>query len=92
MSSMHDSALQQINDIESYEVHIGPIQVERPEEFVSIEAPRFVRPFGGKIEVNQEDPVHFEAKILPANDVKLNVAWFKDGQPLSRYYSCLNHL
>lgn len=64
LHSMHESALQQINDIESFQVHIGPIPVDRPEEFVSIETPKLVRPLGGKQEVNQDDPVHFVIFII----------------------------
>lgn len=70
---MHESALQQINDIEGFEVHIGPLPVERPEEETSIEAPRFSRPLGGRVEANQEEAVHFEARVLPANDIKMKV-------------------
>lgn len=78
LQSMHESALQQINDIEGFEVHIGPIPVDRPEEFSSIEAPRFVRQLGGKVEVHQDEPVHFEARVVPF-DVKSKAEWTKDG-------------
>jgi hypothetical protein len=76
LNSMHESALQQINDIESFEVHIGPLPVERPEEEASIEAPRFSRPLGGKVEANQEEAVHFETRALPANDIKVSILVF----------------
>lgn len=64
------------------QVHIGPVPVERPEELQSLEPPRFVRPLGGKVEVEQEQPVHFECRVQPANDVKMRVEWFLNGAPL----------
>lgn len=63
---------------------MGPVfQPERPEEFQSVEQPRFARPLGGKVEVDQEQPVHFECRVQPANDVKMGVHWLFNGQPLS---------
>ncbi|KAI6199682.1 hypothetical protein M3Y96_00652800 [Aphelenchoides besseyi] len=80
LQSFHEDALQQINAIEGFEVHIGPLPVEREEEFNSLEAPRITRPLEGKVEVQQDEPVHFELRVLP--DVKMVVEWTKDGQPL----------
>lgn len=60
-------------------VHIGPQEVERPEEFQSLDQPRFVRPLSAKIECMENDPVHFEARLQPANDVKMTVEWWVFG-------------
>ncbi|PAV62890.1 hypothetical protein WR25_23783 isoform D [Diploscapter pachys] len=64
------------------QVHIGPQMVERPEEFNSLEPPRFVRSLADKIEVMQNEPVHFEARLQPANDVRMTVEWYHNGAPL----------
>ncbi|KHJ81447.1 immunoglobulin I-set domain protein, partial [Oesophagostomum dentatum] len=63
-------------------VHIGPQEVDRPEEFQSLDTPRFVRPLAAKIECNENDPVHFEARLQPANDPKMTVEWYHNGAPL----------
>lgn len=83
LQSLHEDALQAINDIEGFEVHIGPVPFERPEEINSQEAPRIVRQLEGKFEVQENEPVHFECRVQPASDVKMQVEWFKDGAPLS---------
>lgn len=49
--------------------------VDRPEEFSSMEPPRFARQLTSRMEVNENEPVHFEARILPASDVKMTVEW-----------------
>ncbi|VDM30128.1 unnamed protein product [Toxocara canis] len=40
-----------------------------------MEPPRFARQLANRIEVNENEPVHFEARIQPASDVKMTVAW-----------------
>lgn len=80
---MHEQSLARIQDIEGYQVHIGPVLSERLEEFQSMEAPRFARPLSGRVEVDENEPVHFECRIQPANDVKMVVEWFHNDAPLS---------
>lgn len=73
-----------LSKFHKFQVHIGPLPVERPEEISSIEAPRISRaPQQSRIEVNQDDPVHIELRVLPANDTKMQVEWLKDGAPLA---------
>ena len=57
--------------------------MERPEELQSLEQPKFVRPLGGKVEVDMEQPVHFECRVQPANDVRMSVEWLLNGLPLA---------
>lgn len=40
-----------------------------------MEQPRFARQLESSIQVNENDPVHFEARIQPASDVKMVVEW-----------------
>lgn len=82
LESKHEQSLAQIGYLERQQVHIGPPSVERPEEFNSMEQPRFARQLENRIEVNENDPVHFEARIQPANDVKMVVEWYHNGAPL----------
>ncbi|VDK72603.1 unnamed protein product [Litomosoides sigmodontis] len=82
LESKHEQSLAQIGYLERQQVHIGPPSVERPEEFNSMEKPRFARQLESRIEVNENDPVHFEARIQPANDVKMVVEWCHNGAPL----------
>ncbi|CAG9532190.1 unnamed protein product [Cercopithifilaria johnstoni] len=82
LESKHQQSLAQIGYLEGQQVHIGPPSVERPEEFNSMEQPRFARQLESRIEVNENDPVHFEARIQPANDVKMTVEWYHNGAPL----------
>uniref|UniRef100_A0A915PRJ2 Ig-like domain-containing protein n=1 Tax=Setaria digitata TaxID=48799 RepID=A0A915PRJ2_9BILA len=85
LESKHQESLAQIGYLEGHHacfVHIGPPSVERPEEFNSMEQPRFARQLESRIEVNENDPVHFEARIQPASDVKMVVEWYHNGAPL----------
>uniref|UniRef100_A0A7E4ZS77 Immunoglobulin I-set domain protein n=1 Tax=Panagrellus redivivus TaxID=6233 RepID=A0A7E4ZS77_PANRE len=82
LDPLHQDSLSVINQIEGHEVHIGPILHERPEEFHSLEAPRIARELATKIEVEENEPVHFEARIQPASDVKMTVEWYHNGAPL----------
>ncbi|OZC07058.1 hypothetical protein X798_05950 [Onchocerca flexuosa] len=82
LESKHEHSLAQIGYLEGQQVHIGPPSVERPEEFNSMEQPRFARQLESHIEVNENEPVHFEARIQPANDVKMVVEWYHNGAPL----------
>uniref|UniRef100_A0A0N5C356 Ig-like domain-containing protein n=1 Tax=Strongyloides papillosus TaxID=174720 RepID=A0A0N5C356_STREA len=82
LDSKHQESLAQIGYLDAYQVHIGPVPVERPEEIQSLEAPKFVRPLQGKVDANENDPVHFEARIVPASDVKMKVDWFFNDRPL----------
>ncbi|EYC08130.1 hypothetical protein Y032_0067g131 [Ancylostoma ceylanicum] len=80
--SKHQDSLQIIGYLDSHQVHIGPQEVDRPEEFQSLDTPRFVRPLAARIECNENDPVHFEARLQPANDPKMTVEWYHNGAPL----------
>ncbi|VDO67652.1 unnamed protein product [Heligmosomoides polygyrus] len=82
LDTKHQDSLQIIGYLDSHQVHIGPQEVERPEEFQSLDQPRFVRPLSAKIECMENDPVHFEARLQPANDVKMTVEWYHNGAPL----------
>lgn len=82
LDSKHADSLPIIGYLDSHQIHIGPQSVERPEEFNSLEAPKFARELAGKIEVMENERVHFEARILPANDVKMTVEWYHNGNPL----------
>ncbi|CAI5453407.1 unnamed protein product [Caenorhabditis angaria] len=82
LDSKHTDSLPIIGYLDSHQVHIGPQSVERPEEFNSLEPPMFARELATKIEVMENEPVHFEARIQPANDVKMTVEWYHNGKPL----------
>ncbi|KAM3716725.1 Kettin [Dirofilaria immitis] len=82
LESKHKQSLAQIGYLEGQQVHIGPPPVERPEEFNSMEQPRFARQLESRIEINENEPVHFEARIQPASDVKMVVEWYHNGAPL----------
>nr|CAD2187171.1 unnamed protein product [Meloidogyne enterolobii] len=82
LDPLHAGALPTIQGFEDYRVHIGPMPVERLEELQSLESPKFARPLEGKVEVDMEQPVHFECRVQPANDVRMNVHWLFNGQPL----------
>ncbi|WKY10685.1 hypothetical protein Q1695_002781 [Nippostrongylus brasiliensis] len=82
LDTKHEESLQIIGYLDSHQVHIGPQEVDRPEEFQSLDQPRFVRPLAAKIECQENDPVHFEARLQPANDVKMTVEWYHNGAPL----------
>ncbi|VDK45179.1 unnamed protein product [Anisakis simplex] len=79
----HEESLAQIGYLDSYKVHIGPQAVERPEEFNSMQPPRFARQLASRVEVNENEPVHFEARVQPASDVKMAVEWYHNGAPLT---------
>ncbi|KHN78574.1 Titin [Toxocara canis] len=48
-----------------------------------MEPPRFAGQLANRIEVNENEPVHFEARIQPASDVKMTVEWYHNGAPLA---------
>ena len=75
LDSRHEQSLPIIGYLDGHQVHIGPQMVDRPEELNSLEPPRFVRSLADKVEVMQNEPVHFEARLQPANDVKMTVEW-----------------
>ncbi|KAK0408252.1 hypothetical protein QR680_003855 [Steinernema hermaphroditum] len=82
LGTQHEESLQQIGYLEGHQVHIGPMLRDRPEEFNSMEQPKIARPLTAKVEVNENDPVHFECRIQPASDVKMQVEWLHNGAPL----------
>ncbi|CAJ0586229.1 unnamed protein product, partial [Mesorhabditis spiculigera] len=82
LETQHEQSLPIIGYLDSHQVHIGPMPVDRPEEDGSLEAPRFARTLQDKIEVTENEPVHFEARIQPASDVKMRAEWYHNGHPL----------
>ncbi|KAK5980840.1 Immunoglobulin I-set domain protein, partial [Trichostrongylus colubriformis] len=82
LDTKHEDSMQIIGYLDSHQVHIGPQEVDRPEEFQSLDKPKFVRPLAARIECMENDPVHFEARLQPANDVKMTVEWYHNGAPL----------
>merc|ERR1719402_158301 len=73
--TIHESALQQINYLESQRV------TQTQDEGLTTQAPVFTA--GMKdIQVIEGAPAHFEAKLIPIGDPKLRVDWFKDGKPI----------
>ncbi|KAF8383875.1 ketn-1 [Pristionchus pacificus] len=78
----HEGSMQIIGYLDGHQVHIGPQAVERPEEFHSLEAPRFARALATRVEAHENEPVHFEARLQPASDVKMTVEWYHNGAPL----------
>ena len=73
--TMHESALQQINYLESQR---GGMTEE--EGFTS-QAPQFTAQMRDS-QVVEGAPAHFEAKLVPIGDPKLRVEWLKDGKPI----------
>ena len=41
-----------------------------------MEPPRFARHLANKVEADENEPVHFEARLQPASDVKMVVEWY----------------
>jgi hypothetical protein len=82
LTPQQPSSLNQIDYLESQQIHIGPINPDRPEEIMSLEQPRFVKPPKDQLEVKEGQNVHFEGRILPVNDPKMEVEWYFNGQPL----------
>ncbi|KAK6027796.1 immunoglobulin I-set domain protein [Ostertagia ostertagi] len=76
LDTKHQDSLQIIGYLDSHQ------EVDRPEEFQSLDKPKFVRPLAARIECMENDPVHFEARLQPANDVKMTVEWYHNGAPL----------
>lgn len=44
--------------------------------------PRFKTEIKSLIHLKENEPIHFECKLVPIGDPHMNVEWFKDGQPL----------
>uniref|UniRef100_A0A0N5ALN5 Immunoglobulin I-set domain protein n=1 Tax=Syphacia muris TaxID=451379 RepID=A0A0N5ALN5_9BILA len=82
LDTAHEESLAQIDYLEGHQVHIGPQEIDRPEEFNSMEPPHFARPLPNVIEVDENEPVHFECRLQPASDVKMTVEWYHNGKPL----------
>ncbi|GMT09920.1 hypothetical protein PFISCL1PPCAC_1217, partial [Pristionchus fissidentatus] len=82
MDTRHEGSMHIIGYLDGHQVHIGPQSVERPEETQSLEAPRFARALATKVEAHENEPVHFEARLQPASDVKMTVEWYHNGAPL----------
>lgn len=75
LNTQHANALGPIGQLDSYQVHIGPVLEDRPEEIYSLQQPRFIMHPQPQISVSQDDRVHIECKVHPANDPKLKVEW-----------------
>lgn len=48
----------------------------------SLEPPRFARQLDTPVEVEEQQSVHFECRIQPANDVRMSIEWLHNGAPL----------
>ena len=40
------------------------------------------------INLKENEPVHFECKLIPIGDPRMKIEWFKDGEPLSHGTFC----
>ena len=73
--TIHESALQQINYLESQRV------TQTQEEGLTTQAPIFTASVRD-LQVVEGAPAHFEAKLVPIGDPTLKVEWLKDGKPI----------
>ena len=73
--TMHESAMQQINYLESQRGGAAE------EEGFTSQAPQFTAQMRD-VQVIEGNPAHFEAKLVPIGDPKLRVEWLKDGKPI----------
>jgi hypothetical protein len=73
--TIHESALQQINYLESQRV------TQTQEEGLTTQAPIFTASVRD-LQVVEGAPAHFEAKLVPIGDPTLKVEWLKDGRPI----------
>merc|ERR1719347_1293001 len=73
--TLHESALQQINYLESQRSAVNQ------EEDSGTQAPVFTATMKDA-QVMENTPAHFEAKLVPIGDAKLKVEWLKDGRPI----------
>uniref|UniRef100_A0A914XE33 Ig-like domain-containing protein n=1 Tax=Plectus sambesii TaxID=2011161 RepID=A0A914XE33_9BILA len=83
LDTQHADSLQRIGYLEGQSVHIGPLSQDRPEEFQSMEQPRFARQLVEAVQVGESQPVHLEARLLPASDPKMTIEWYHNGRPLT---------
>merc|ERR1712128_271396 len=73
--TIHESALQQINYLESQR------STQTQEEGLTTQAPVFTANMRDQ-QVVEGASAHFEAKLVPIGDPKLKVEWLKDGHPI----------
>ena len=73
--TIHESALQQINYLESQRT------TQTQEEGLTTQAPVFTVQMRD-VQVIEGAPAHFEAKLVPIGDPKLRVEWLLDGKPI----------
>jgi titin len=73
--TIHESALQQINYLESQR------STQTQEEGLTTQAPVFTANMRD-VQVMEGAAAHFEAKLVPIGDPKLKVEWLKDGHPI----------
>lgn len=73
--TMHESAMQQINYLETQKSGASE------EEGFTTQAPQFTANMRD-VQVVEGAPAHFEAKLVPIGDPKLRVEWLKDGKPI----------
>jgi len=73
--TLHESALQQINYLESSRT------ASNQEEDSAAQAPVFTASMRDT-QVMENTAAHFEAKLVPIGDAKLKVEWLKDGRPI----------
>lgn len=73
--TIHESALQQINYLESNR------SIQTQEEGLTTQAPVFTAQLRDQ-KVMEGSPAHFEAKLVPIGDATLKVEWLLDGKPI----------
>ena len=73
--TMHESAMQQINYLESQKTS------HSEEDNSQSQAPVFTAQMRDQ-QVVEGAPAHFEAKLVPIGDARLKVEWLKDGKPI----------
>merc|ERR1719474_1512441 len=73
--TIHESALQQINYLESQR------STQTQEEGLTTQQPQFTIQMRD-LQVVEGAPAHFEAKLVPISDPGLRVEWLLDGRPI----------
>lgn len=76
LQTLHQGAMAPIQQLDSHQVHIGPMLEDRPEEIYSVQQPQFVQRLPATLNARQEQRVRLECRVQPANDPKLIVEWY----------------
>lgn len=78
LEAQHEGALQSIRHLEDSSRYQRHSMIEETE---IRQAPMFTLPVKD-IKVQENQPVHFEARLIPVGDPKLKVTWLRNGVPL----------